>query len=87
LLVVIGLARAGIRLFWRVQPPTDPGIAVAPARPLETAATALLLAYGIAMTLAAAPILRYTQATAAQLLSPADYVQQLRAMPSASRAP
>lgn len=86
-LVVIGLARAGIRLFWRVEKDVDPALPTAPARPLETAATALLLAYGIAMTLAAAPILRYTQATATQLLSPADHVQQLRATPSSSRAP
>ncbi|MEG3049998.1 MAG: monovalent cation/H+ antiporter subunit D, partial [Thermomonas sp.] len=50
----------------------------------ETAATLLLIGYGVAMTLAAAPLLDYADATATQLLSPADYVQQVRAaMPSA----
>ena len=59
----------------------------APGRPLETAATVLLLAYGIAMVVAAAPLLDYTRATAAQLQSPGDYVQQVRAATPALREP
>ena len=58
-----GLTRTGTRLFWRVEesdlprspPPTIPR--------LELAATGLLLAYGIAMTVAAEPVLRYTGAS------------------------
>ncbi|TWI03022.1 multicomponent K+:H+ antiporter subunit D [Luteimonas cucumeris] len=84
-MTLVGLARAGTRLFWRVEPASETrtgGDAVlphAPARALETAATVLLLGYGVAMVLAAAPILRYLQATATQLQVPADYVEQLRA--------
>ncbi|MBO9716906.1 MAG: monovalent cation/H+ antiporter subunit D [Pseudoxanthomonas sp.] len=99
LLTLVGLARAGTRLFWRTEPwpdatperlaaylPAD-ALPTPSARPLETAATLLLLGYGIAMVLGAAPLLSYTRATAAQLLSPGDYVQQLRAATPASRTP
>ena len=98
-LMLVGLARAGTRLFWRVEPwpdapperltnyvPLD-AMAVAPSRPLEATATMLLLAYGIAMALAAAPLLDYTRATAAQLQSPAAYVEQARAATPMLREP
>ena len=98
-LMLVGLARAGTRLFWRVEPwPDAPPERLAaytpvdamppvPSRPLETAATILLLGYGIALVLAAAPLLDYTRATATQLQSPGDYVQQLRAATPAVRQP
>lgn len=98
-MMLVGLARAGTRLFWRVEPwpdapperltnyvPLD-AMAVAPSRPLEATATMLLLAYGIAMALAAAPLLDYTRATAAQLQSPAAYVEQARAATPMLREP
>ena len=83
LMVVVGLTRAGTRLFWRL-PEADAPVVVpdrkhAPARPLETAATVLLLAYGVAMTVAAAPLIDYTRATGAQLLAPGAYLEQVRA--------
>ncbi|WP_028917556.1 monovalent cation/H+ antiporter subunit D [Pseudoxanthomonas sp. J35] len=90
-MMLVGLVRAGTRLFWRVEPWPDASpeklaaytpleqMKVVPNRPLETAATVLLLGYGVAMVLAAAPLLEYTRATAAQLQSPGDYVQQVRA--------
>ncbi|MFC6840878.1 monovalent cation/H+ antiporter subunit D [Xanthomonas theicola] len=98
LMVIMGLARAGVRLFWRVpgdqQALHDEGAQPrqarphkAPARPLETAATLLLLGYGMAMTVAAGPMLRYTESAAAQLLRPADYVAQLRAAAPVLREP
>lgn len=99
LMLLVGMARAGTRLFWRVEPwpdasaerladytPAD-ALPVAPRRPLETAATLLLVGYGIAMVLAAAPVLEYTRATAAQLQSPADYIQQVRATAPVMREP
>ena len=98
-LMLVGLARAGTRLFWRVEPWPDapPGALVAydasvdmpdaPSRPMETAGTLLLVAYGIAMTVAAAPLLDYARASAEQLASPAGYVQQLRDTPSTTRTP
>ncbi len=98
-LMLVGLARAGTRLFWRTEPWPDapPGALAAyrarsdmpdaPSRPMETAGTLLLVAYGIAMTLAAAPLVDYTRASAEQLAAPGQYVQQLRAAPSQTRRP
>ena len=98
-LMLVGLARAGTRLFWRTEPWPDapPGSLVAyeastdmpdaPSRPMETAGTLLLVAYGIAMTVAAAPVLDYATASAEQLASPAQYVQELRAAPTRTRMP
>ena len=90
-MMLVGLARAGTRLFWRVAPWPDAGqhrleaftpeheMVPAPSRPLETAAIVLLLAYGVALVVAAAPVLDYTRATALQLLSPGNYVEHVRA--------
>ena len=98
-LMLVGLARAGTRLFWRVEPWPDasperiaaytPAEALphTPGRPLETAATVLLVGYGLAMVVAAAPLLDYVDATASQLLSPAGYVEQVRAAETVTRAP
>ncbi len=98
-MMLVGLARAGTRLFWRQEPWPDASpeqlasyvprehMVKAPSRPLETAATVLLVGYGVAMVLAAAPLLDYTRATGAQLLAPQDYVQQVREARSQTRAP
>ena len=98
-MMLVGLARAGTRLFWRQEPWPDATpeqveryvpreqMAEVPSRPLEAAATMLLVGYGLVMVLAAAPLLEYTRATAAQLLVPQDYVQQVRAAQSQTRAP
>jgi multicomponent K+:H+ antiporter subunit D len=81
-LVLIGLTRTGTRLFWRTES-LDPSSAADPepaakVHRLEIAATAVLLGYGIAMTVAAAPILRFAEASAQQLLSPAEYLREVR---------
>ncbi len=98
-MMLVGLARAGTRLFWRQEPWPDASpeqvqhyvpreeMPYVPSRPLENAATLLLIGYGIAMVLAAAPVLDYTRATGIQLKSPAGYVDQLRAAQSQTRAP
>ncbi|WP_240095635.1 monovalent cation/H+ antiporter subunit D [Thermomonas flagellata] len=90
LLTLVGLARAGSRLFWRLPPlpaGTQPTIVAAPARPRETAAIVLLLGYGIAMVLAAAPLLDYLRASAAQLQAPQAYLAQVRAQLPQGKAP
>ena len=46
-----------------------------------------LLGYGLAMTVGAAPILRYATAAAAQLLSADDYVREVRATMPQRREP
>lgn len=98
-LMLVGLARAGTRLFWRVEPWPDAGthkleaytpeqdLAAAPSRPLETAAILVLLGYGVALVLAAAPVLDYTRATAEQIRAPGDYVDHVRAAAPLLREP
>ncbi|HCZ48642.1 MAG TPA: hypothetical protein DCZ11_06525, partial [Gammaproteobacteria bacterium] len=64
LALVIALSRAGSRLFWKVSPALPGGrhgaLALTPA--------AVLLASCLLLALAAAPVGRFTQATAGQLL-------------------
>ena len=91
-MVLVGLGRAGVRLFWKPAPvPAGevqarlPGTAV--PRRVESVSTALLLAYGVAMSIAAAPVIRYTYATAEQLLAPAHYLEQVRATLPVRRNP
>jgi multicomponent K+:H+ antiporter subunit D len=89
LLVIMGLTRGGIRLFWRVPlpDPDAPPPRKAPLRRVELFAACILLAYGIGMTLFAAPLMQHTDAIATQLLQPGDYVQQLRATTPEIRQP
>lgn len=88
--VLVALARAGARVFWSQPPHTldhVPASGVRTARRWEVIATAWLLAYGVAMAVAAAPLLEYTHAAARQLHAPADYLQQVRAHLPAMREP
>jgi len=92
LLVIMGLARTGIRLFWRV--PGDDDAAVpdpepvdAPARPFETTATCLLLGYVVLMSVFATPLMRQTDAIAAQLLAPDQYLHDVRGTAPQVRQP
>jgi len=77
LLVLIGLSRAGTQLFWRVES-LPPDIEHPKVRKSEMAAMMLLIGYGLIMTVSANPILAYTRATAAQLQTPANYIQHIR---------
>jgi multicomponent K+:H+ antiporter subunit D len=89
LMVIVGLTRGGIRLFWRV-PVQEEGVPPprkAPTRTVELFAAALLLCYGIAMSLFAGPLMQHTDAMANQLLHPGDYVGELRATPPEIRQP
>ncbi|KAB7768583.1 monovalent cation/H+ antiporter subunit D [Xanthomonas maliensis] len=92
LLVVIGLTRAGVRLFWRVPSAMEDSPERLPPRrarmrPVETAATVLLLGALMTMTVAADPLMRYTQATGAQLRAPEAYLEQVRATTPQRRQP
>jgi len=91
-LVVIGLTRAGVRLFWRVPAAVEAAPELQPCRsahvrPLETAAIAVLLSVLVAMTVAAGPLMHYTNAAAAQLREPGMYVDQVRATTPQRRQP
>ncbi|GAB4295835.1 MAG: monovalent cation/H+ antiporter subunit D [Thiohalomonadaceae bacterium] len=68
---LIALSRAGSRIFWK----TEGDRSVAGQTPLtHLAPAAVLLTMSIAMTVFAAPLIRYTEATAAQLLAPQQYI-------------
>ncbi|MGN0859467.1 MAG: monovalent cation/H+ antiporter subunit D, partial [Stenotrophomonas sp.] len=89
--VIIGITRAGIRLFWRVPGDQDnvpqPSPAAVPARPTETIASVLLIVLGVGMSAFAGPLMRHTDAIAAQLLEPGRYIEQVRSTPTEVRAP
>ena len=74
LFAVIALARSGSLLFYRAQPAETPPKAPEGRLSLELLPTFGLLGLCVAMVIWAGPVHRYTQATAAQLLEPADYI-------------
>jgi multicomponent K+:H+ antiporter subunit D len=80
--VLVAMARAGNKLFWHTLPPEqDDPQRVARRRTghwTEHLAIGILLAYGVALTLAAAPTMRYAQAAGEQLAQPEQYIQAVR---------
>ena len=72
LAVVVALSRAGSNLFWRTEDEAikQPVISLRLAMP-----TILLLATTVALTLWAAPVTRYAEATAIQLLHPQETIK------------
>ncbi len=82
LLAILALARAGSHVFWRRpeagEPEWESAIPTPAPRAPELAATALLLALGLALTVAAGPVLRFTEASAHQLAEPGRYREAVR---------
>jgi multicomponent K+:H+ antiporter subunit D len=91
LLTVVALARAGSRVFWEgkfgatpsetrpAEPAPDTQVELPPAHTrAQLAAALLLLGYGVALTFASAPVLRYAGDAAGQLLSPAATIEAVR---------
>jgi multicomponent K+:H+ antiporter subunit D len=88
LMVLVALSRMGSQVFWRAQAyRSDDETVPSPPKRLEVAATALLLAYGIALAIAAAPVLRYTLAAGEQVAAPASYIEQVLATQPLQRTP
>ncbi|GAA6199230.1 monovalent cation/H+ antiporter subunit D [Aquicoccus sp. SU-CL01552] len=97
LITIVGMARAGSILFWKahdhsVLPPdppehTDDGAPVAadlapePVPGLAFVPVFALLTALVALTVLAGPAMRYTEATAAQLFAPADYIETVLQRP------
>ena len=65
-LTLVGLARAGTILFWNVLPAHTPAYGAGTSHRLTTA-TLGLLSLSLLLAVAASPMKRYTDATAAQL--------------------
>jgi multicomponent K+:H+ antiporter subunit D len=74
-LTLIGLARAGSLLFWSVRPELAGTGNAAGASPRLLAATLSLLAAGVAMSVLAGPLKRYTDAAAEQLADRDSYAR------------
>ncbi len=87
LMTLVALSRCGSQVFWRAEPFRSGDVIPSPPRRLEVAACVLLLGYGVALSVGAGSVLRYTQDAAVQILDPAHYVEQVRATAPLSRAP
>ena len=72
---IVALARAGVVLFWHVQPDAEHASPGAGSSPKLVGATVALLALGVAMAILAAPLKAYTDAAAHQLADQASYVR------------
>ncbi|HEX6692482.1 MAG TPA: cation:proton antiporter, partial [Burkholderiales bacterium] len=72
LAAVIGLGRAGIRVFWAAEERSVPRVRV-----IEIAPVAALLAACLALTAAAGPAMRYTQEAARALHAPGAYIDEV----------
>ena len=85
LLVLLGLSRAGVLLFWQGSPRVDTSARPAGrGEPLATAATMALLAASPLIVAFAGPLTAFTGATGAQLRDGRDYVAavaELQPMP------
>ncbi|MDM7943926.1 MAG: monovalent cation/H+ antiporter subunit D [Hydrogenophaga sp.] len=71
---IVGLARAGVVVFWHVQPAQDDPRTSGSSLKLLSAVWAIML-MTVAMAVLASPIKRYTDAAAAQLADQALYVR------------
>ena len=82
---MMALARAGSLLFWNVRP--DLPAAASGASPRLVWPTLILCLMGVVMSAYAAPLQRYTDATAAQLLDRAGYARAVLGVTGTSPAP
>ncbi|PZO63469.1 MAG: monovalent cation/H+ antiporter subunit D [Paracoccus denitrificans] len=74
LLSIVGLTQAGSVIFWKTDGQQRVGADIGPAPSLAITAAAALVALMAGLTILGGPVMSYTQATAVQLLHPADYV-------------
>ena len=72
---IIGLARAGVVVFWHVQPSEGDAVGGSGLSARLIAPTTVLLLLGVVMAALASPLKRYTDATAQQLTDKASYVR------------
>ncbi|MCV0440066.1 MAG: monovalent cation/H+ antiporter subunit D [Hydrogenophaga sp.] len=84
-LSIVGLARAGVIVFWHVETEQAVGAASGSSVKLLSAVWAFMLVT-VAMAVLASPVKRYTDAAAAQLADQAAYVRAVLG-PDASRQP
>ena len=80
LVMVVGFARAGSTLFWRVEGEPVEGLAEPRPGPLWAAGGAV--AALVALTVFAGPVTGYIEGAAAQLHAPADYIGAVLGQPA-----
>jgi multicomponent K+:H+ antiporter subunit D len=82
---LVGLARAGVVVFWHIEPETGSNHAVSGSSPKLLSATLALMVVTVAMAVLAAPIKAYTDSAALQLADkPAYFDAVLRAQGGAA---
>ncbi len=74
LMMVVGFARAGSMIFWNTEEPAAPPEA---GSPLPVMAAMLPVAVLVLLAVFAGPLTQYTQATAEQLFTPAEYISSV----------
>ena len=90
LLTLIAMSRAGSMVFWKVGADREEMAMVAPAKGARVTAVALLLGLVVAMTVFAGPVVAFTNALAAQLLHPSEYIETVMStamVPAADSVP
>ncbi len=68
----IGMIRAGMRVFWTPFERTQPRVRI-----IEFVPVAFLLLGSVGLTIAAGPVLRYTEATAQSIYASPDYIRSV----------
>ncbi len=84
---IVGLARAGVIVFWHVQPEEGKGQPGAGSSVKLLSAVWAFMALTLAMAVLASPVKRYTDATAAQLADQAAYARAVLGVTDANAAP
>ena len=88
---IVGLARAGVVLFWHIQPEADEAQGNSGSSLKLLSAVWAFMALTLAMAVLASPIKRYTDDTATQLADTAAYAQAVLGLapgqPSTSTRP
>jgi multicomponent K+:H+ antiporter subunit D len=85
---IVGLARAGVIIFWHVQPTTGTPTEASGSSPKMLSAAVVLMVISVGLAVSASPIKRYTDATALQLADRASYLKSvLGDAPSATTRP
>lgn len=74
---IVGLARAGVIIFWHVHPTTGTPTEASGSSPKMMAAAVVLMVISVGLAVSASPIKRYTDATALQLADRTRYLQSV----------
>ena len=86
LVAVVGFARAGSMVFWKVDPAPDAAPATTPPAALPFVATGGLVAGIVALTVFAGPVTGFLSATSAQVFDKQSYIDAVMNTPRAEEA-